>query len=87
MTIVLHYVSEHVVAAVWTLASIAVLGASLRPSSLKPHRGSTAASAALTDQSDAVAMAIKTVTRCTIDRSAAPQEMQEALDTWCRSDL
>ena len=64
----------------WVLASIVVLGSSLRPSGLKPHRGSTATSAALTDQNDAVAMAIATVTRCAIDRSAAPQEMQETLD-------
>ena len=64
----------------YVLVSIAVLGSSLRPSSLKPHRWSTATSAALTDQNDAVAMAIATVTRCAIDRSAAPQEMQEALD-------
>ena len=62
------------------LAYMVVLGSSLRPSSLKPRRGSTAASAALDDESDAVAMAIKTVTRCAIDRSAAPEEILKALD-------
>ena len=65
----------------YVLASIAVLGSSLRPSSLKPHRGRTATSAALDDESDAVAMAITTVTRCaTRDRSAAPEEILKALD-------
>ena len=64
----------------WTLLSIAALGSSLRPSSPKPHRGSTALSAALNDENDAVAMAITTVTRCTIDRSTGPEEMLEALD-------
>ena len=62
-----------------TLLSIAVLGSCLRPSSLKPQRGSTAITAALTDENDAVAMAIKTVTRCSIDRSAAPEEILKAL--------
>ena len=64
----------------WQLLFIVTLGSSLRPSSPKPPRGSTATSAALTDENDAVAMAIKTVTRCGRDRSAAPEEMLEALD-------
>ena len=64
----------------WALLFIVTLGSSLRPSSLKPHRWSTAASAALDDESDAVAMVITTVTRCAIDRSAAPEEILKALD-------
>ncbi len=65
---------------VYMLLYIAVLGSSLRPSSLKPHRGSTATSAALTDENDAVAMAVRTVNRCAIDCSAAPEEVLQALD-------
>ena len=64
----------------YVLLSIATLGSSLRPSSLKPRRGSTAASAALDDESDAVAMAVRTVTRCARDRSTGPEEMLKALD-------
>ena len=65
----------------YVLSSIVVLGSSLRPSSLKPQRGRTAASAALDDESDAVAMAITTVNRCAArDRSAAPEEILKALD-------
>ena len=64
----------------WTLLSIAALGSSLRPSSLKARSGSTATSAALTDENDAVAMAVRTVTRCARDRSAAPEEVLQALD-------
>ena len=64
----------------YVLLSIVVLGSSLRPSSLKPHRRSTAASAALDDESDAVAMAVRTVTRCARDRSAAPEDILKALD-------
>jgi len=64
-----------------TLLSIATLGSSLRPSSLRPHRGSTAITAAFTDENDAVAMAVRTVTRCaTRDRSAGPEEILKALD-------
>ena len=64
----------------WTPLFIAVLGSSLRPSSLKPHRGSTATAAARNADSDAVAMAIATVNRCTRDRSTGPEETIRALD-------
>ena len=64
----------------WQLLFIAALGFSLRPSSLKPHRGRTATSAALDDESDAVAMAMTTVTRCARDRSTGSEETIKALD-------
>ena len=64
----------------YVLSSIVVLGSSLRPSSLKPHRGSTATAAARNADSDAVAMAIATVNRCARDRSTGPEEAIRALD-------